>query len=176
MQTTARVGRDWAPALPGALIVRLFGCHRADLSRGRALSGAQSYRAQDSNLDLYGSEPSVVPSWTSPVCVSQRVSQSADVGRPGIEPGGPTRGEGSTGPPVSIAVYRPGSGCADKRKGHRGAAQVALRGAEMVISSYWRRASWSLKSLPKPRTLAPSIVGKDRPDIAQAAAWCVVGR
>ena len=57
---------------------------RADLERDRAGSAAQRYRAQDSNLDLYGSEPSVVPSWTSPVCGSQTVSLTADVRNRGV--------------------------------------------------------------------------------------------
>lgn len=133
---------------------------RALLGRGRAGSGAQQYRAQDSNLDLTGqSRPSC--HWTSPVQVilltiwrSPRVARASVVwpdrgrsgagfgppaawrsegrrwsgrptGRPAGEEGGGRRVEtkgwgvqeshlggsedgGSTGRPVSLAVYRPG--------------------------------------------------------------------
>ncbi len=81
-----------------------FAPSKADLRRGCAVSAAQQYWALDSNQDLNGSEPSVVPSWTSPVCQSQ-----LPIWWGVLESNQASRSDGSTIRPVSIAVYRPGS-------------------------------------------------------------------
>ena len=110
------------PAPAGTHVVQLFGCQGAPRGAVRVVAGGPpagprrfggaAVLGPGFEPGSGGSEPSVLPGWTSPVCQSQVTitarwrsmsqSVSSDVGRPGFEPGG-SSDVGVTGRSASIA-------------------------------------------------------------------------